>query len=260
MEALYLPSMPPASPYDAYVFLLVIPFLFRLVMVFPPLIDLIQKFGGDAKWYLAKIRGLRIKGLGLLLMNEILALTLPFFLAFYARTIFDPLGWPDWGAVPSAGYWVLIIAGILWLWADLLRVARTRRLLRAVSERNPYIAKAAVQLASSTRDALDWARLFSPLDRHSDVVAAESYMNGMEEKEETTAQKVLRKVKDHALVAAESLAEVVREKAEVATENIDAKIDSGVRSHAQTSLKLLVRDITMSLAPIAVLVLLHQFW
>ncbi|MDP6906013.1 MAG: hypothetical protein QF440_01175 [Candidatus Thalassarchaeaceae archaeon] len=70
----------------------------------------------------------------------------------------------------------------------------------------------------------------------------------------------MRKVKDHALVAAESLAEVVREKAEVATENIDAKIDSGVRSHAQTSLKLLVRDITMSLAPIAVLVLLHQFW
>ncbi len=261
MEVLYYPSMPPASPYDAYLLLLIIPFMFRMVMVVPPLIDLIQKFGGDAKWYWGRIKQLRIRGLGLLLLNEALALILPFILAFYARTIFDPLGWPDWDAVPSVGVWILIIAAGLWLWADLLRVARTRRLLRSVSERNRYIAKATVQAAASARGVVDWLRMFSPLDRHSDVKAADDLMEGKPEPEdESPAQKVMRQVKDQALIAAEAIAEVVRDKAEKMNENIDAKIDDGVRSHAKTSLGLLLRDIAMSLAPIAVLVLLHQYW
>lgn len=261
MEVLYYPSVPPASPYDAYLLILIIPFMFRMVMIVPPLVDLIQKFGGDAKWYWSRIRELRIKGLGLLLLNEALALFLPFILAFYARTVFDPLGWPDWDAVPTAGVWVLIVVAALWLWADLLRVARTRRLLRSVSERNRYIAKATVQMAASTRGMVDWLRMFSPLDRHSDVKAAEDVLEGRAEPApESTAQKVIRQVKDQALIAAEAIAEVVRDKAEKVNENIDAKIDQGVRSHAKTSLNLLLRDIAMSLAPIAVLVLLHQYW
>jgi len=232
-----------------------------MVMIVPPLVDLIQKFGGDAKWYWSRIRDLRIKGLGLLLLNEILALLLPFILAFYARTVFDPLGWPDWDAVPTTAIWVLIIVAVLWLWADLLRVARTRRLLRSVSERNRYIAKATVQMAASTRGMVDWLRMFSPLDRHSDVRAAEDVLEGRAgPPPESTAQKVIRQVKDQALIAAEAIAEVVRGKAEKVNENIDAKIDQGVRSHAKTSLNLLLRDIAMSLAPIAVLVLLHQYW
>jgi len=60
--------------------------------------------------------------------------------------------------------------------------------------------------------------------------------------------------------AAETVAEITRGKAEEVSENLDAKIDVGVRSHARTSIKLLLRDIVMSLAPIAILVLLHQLW
>ena len=64
------------------------PFFFRMVMVIPPLFDIISKFGGDAKWFIARIREIRVKGLGLLILNEILALLLPFLLAVYARTKF----------------------------------------------------------------------------------------------------------------------------------------------------------------------------
>ncbi|MEE2812759.1 MAG: hypothetical protein VX627_07055 [Candidatus Thermoplasmatota archaeon] len=261
MEFLHFPSIPPSSPYEAYLLVLIIPFMFRMVMVLPPLIDLIEKFGGDAKWYWGRIRQIRVKGLGLLLLNESLALILPFILAFYARTVFNPLGWPDWETTPDAGVWVLLFAGFLWLWADLLRVARTRRLLRSVSEKNPIIAKTVVQAAATARTFLDRLRVFSPLDMHSDVVAADDVMEGKPEPEpENVVQKIARHVKDTALIAAETVAEITRGKAEEVSENLDSKIDVGVRSHAKTSLKLLLRDIVMSLAPIAILVLLHQLW
>ena len=73
MQAVYVPSIPPASPYEAYLLLLVLPFFFSLFMILPPLFDIISKYGGDAKWFVARIRQIRIKGLSLLIMNEILA-------------------------------------------------------------------------------------------------------------------------------------------------------------------------------------------
>ncbi|MED6297796.1 MAG: hypothetical protein VX828_05805, partial [Candidatus Thermoplasmatota archaeon] len=148
MQAIYVPSIPPASPYEAYLLLLIIPFFFRMVMVIPPLFDIISKFGGDAKWFIARIREIRVKGLGLLILNEILALLLPFLLAVYARTKFDPVGWPDWNTTPDMAFWLLVAFAVLWLYVDLLRVARTRRLLRAVGEQNRFIAKAAVHVAA----------------------------------------------------------------------------------------------------------------
>ncbi|MDP6325160.1 MAG: hypothetical protein QF684_06315, partial [Candidatus Thalassarchaeaceae archaeon] len=173
MQAIYVPSIPPASAYEAYLLLLVIPFVFRLVMVVPPLFEIFSKFGGDAKWFWTRIRQIRIKGLAMLIVNEIVALILPVILAIYARNRFDPVGWPDWNATPSTGIIILFAFGGLWLWADLLRVARTRRLLRAVGEKNRYIAKAAVQVAAKARGALDYLRLLSPLDMHSDIQAVD---------------------------------------------------------------------------------------
>jgi hypothetical protein len=265
MQAIYVPSIPPASPYEAYLLLLVIPFFFRLTMVLPPLFDIISKYGGDAKWFVARIRQIRIKGLSLLIMNEILALTLPFILALYARTRFDPVGWPDWDTTPDVAIWLLISFAVLWLYLDLLRVARTRRLLRAVSEQNRFIAKAAVEVAAGARTALDYLRMLSPLDMHSDIQAADDIMEGRvdpneEQEEETSISRLGRMVKDRAILAAETVSEVIRGKAEEASEKLDAKIEEGVHNHAGTSLFLLMRDIVMSLAPLAILILLQQHW
>mgnify|MGYP000218027874 CR=1 FL=1 len=263
MQAIYVPSIPPASAYEAYLLLLVIPFVFRLVMVVPPLFEIFSKFGGDAKWFWTRIRQIRIKGLAMLIVNEIVALILPVILAIYARNRFDPVGWPDWNATPSTGIIILFAFGGLWLWADLLRVARTRRLLRAVGEKNRYIAKAAVQVAAKARGALDYLRLLSPLDMHSDIQAVDDIMEGRvdpqeEQPEEAPLMRLGRMVKDRAIMAAETVTEVIRGKAEETSELIDSRIEDEVQSHARTSLFLLMRDILMSLAPIAVLIILEQ--
>jgi hypothetical protein len=149
------------------------------------------------------------------------------------------------------------------LWADLLRVARTRRLLRAVGKQNRYIAKAAVQIVAGARGVLDYLRLLSPLDMHSDVQAVDDIMEGRvdpqeEQPEEAPLMRLGRMVKDRAIMAAETVTEVIRGKAEETSELIDSRIEDEVQSHARTSLFLLMRDILMSLAPIAVLIILEQ--
>ena len=107
MQAIYVPSIPPASAFEAYLLLLIIPFVFRLVMVVPPLFDIISKYGGDAKWFWGRIRQIRIKGLSLLIFNEVISLILPVLLAIFARSMFDPVGCPDWEATPSTGVFIL---------------------------------------------------------------------------------------------------------------------------------------------------------
>ncbi|MED5486082.1 MAG: hypothetical protein VYB40_00055 [Candidatus Thermoplasmatota archaeon] len=265
MQAIYIPSIPPESAYEAYLLILVIPFFFRIVLVVPPLLDITSKFGGDARWFIGRIREIRVKGLPMLIINEILALFLPFVLAIYARTKFDPVGWPDWDSTPQMAFWLLLAVAFIWLYADLLRVARTRRLLRAVSEKNRFIAKAAVQIAASTRGALDYLRLLSPLDMHSDIRNADAVMEGtVDPKEEPENEPIIEKfgrfLKDRALVVAETVSERIRGKAQQVSEKFDSRIEESVESHAGTSLVLLMRDIVMSLTPIAVLVLLQQYW
>jgi len=263
MQAIYVPSIPPASAFEAYLLLLIIPFVFRLVMIVPPLFEIISKFGGDAKWFWSRIRQIRIKGLSMLIFNEIIALLLPVLLAIFARSLFDPVGWPDWEATPSTGLIVLFAFAGLWLWADLLRVARTRRLLRAVSEQNRFIAKAAVQVAAGARGVLDYLKLLSPLDMHSDIQAVDDIMEGRvdpqeEPPDEAPIKRFGRMMKDRAVMAAETVTEVIRGKAEETSEMIDTRIEAEVQGHAGTSLFLLMRDIVMSLAPIAVLIFLEQ--
>ena len=265
MQAIYVPSIPPASPYEAYLLLLIIPFFFRMVMVIPPLFDIISKFGGDAKWFIARIREIRVKGLGLLILNEILALLLPFLLAVYARTKFDPVGWPDWNTTPALAFWLLVAFAVLWLYVDLLRVARTRRLLRAVGEQNRFIAKAAVHVAAKTRGVLDYLRLLSPLDMHSDIQTVDDIMEGridpnQETQDELPISRIGRMFKDRAVMVAETVSEVIRGKAQEVTEKFDQTIEREVQSHAGISLLLLLRDIAMGLAPLAILVLLQQYW
>ncbi|MBT4793644.1 MAG: hypothetical protein HON69_00545, partial [Euryarchaeota archaeon] len=43
-DAIYFPSLPPESPWEAYLLLLIIPFLLRLILIAPPLIDLVNTY------------------------------------------------------------------------------------------------------------------------------------------------------------------------------------------------------------------------
>ena len=66
--------------------------------------------------------------------------------------------------------------------------------------------------------------------------------------------------KDRAVMVAETVSEVIRGKAQEVTEKFDQTIEREVQSHAGISLLLLLRDIAMGLAPLAILVLLQQYW
>jgi hypothetical protein len=81
-----------------------------------------------------------------------------------------------------------------------------------------------------------------------------------EPENEPIIEKFGRLLKDRALVVAETVSERIRGKAQQVSEKFDSRIEESVESHAGTSLVLLMRDIVMSLTPIAVLVLLQQYW
>ena len=81
-------------------------------MVIPPLFDIISNSVGMQNGSLRESRN-SCQRLGMLILNEILALILPFLLAIYARTKFDPVGWPDWDTTPDLAFWLLVAFAIL---------------------------------------------------------------------------------------------------------------------------------------------------
>ena len=87
-DAFAMPSLPPASPWDAYILMLAIPFILRLVFVAPPLIDLINTYAPPGertkhiRWFLTKIKSLPVKGFWLILVNETMSFILPAIVIF----------------------------------------------------------------------------------------------------------------------------------------------------------------------------------
>ena len=78
-EAIAFPSLPPASPWDAYLLMLAIPFILRMVFVMPPLIDLVNTYAPPGertkhlRWFSARLKKLPIEGFWLIVANEVLA-------------------------------------------------------------------------------------------------------------------------------------------------------------------------------------------
>ena len=100
---------------------------------------------------------------------------------------------------------------------------------------------------------------------HSDIQAVDDIMEGRvdpteEPQDELPISRIGRMFKDRAVMVAETVSEVIRGKAQEVTEKFDQTIEREVQSHAGISLLLLLRDIAMGLAPLAILVLLQQYW
>ena len=90
-DAIYFPSLPPESPWEAYLLLLIIPFLLRLILIAPPLIDLVNTYAppGDStqhvNWFLGRLTKLPVDGYWKIVMNEIISFILPALLTLTAR-------------------------------------------------------------------------------------------------------------------------------------------------------------------------------
>ncbi len=267
VDIVYVPTFPPASPYEAYLYLLVIPLLLRLILVLPPLIDLVQKFSPDKKVIWQAVRSLKIRGLWVIVLNELLAIFLPFILALYARTLFDPLGWPDWEVTPMKGVYALIITAGLWLFVDFLRVARTRRLIRNVSESNRIVVRAAAQGMIHARGTLGFLERFSLRGLLRKQLPEESSEGEAETDGEPAKKSVLGSllglgvdVGEKGLEVADAAVGLVRDKAAEMSGSMDKKVEEGIRHQSKIALTLMVRDLIMSLMPIVILVGLHNVW
>ncbi len=264
VEAIYIPSFPPGSPYEAYIYMLTIPLFLRLILVMPPLIDLIQKYSPDRMILWQAVNSLKIKGLWVIVFNEVLALLLPFILALYARTLFDPIGWTGWEDIPSRAIYALIAAGALWMIGDFMRVARTRRLMRSVSERNRIMVKVAAKGIVHARGVLGFIEKLSIGGKPQQELAASN-----EDSTENDAPKksILSSLLNFGGAASGKGAEVadaalgvVRDKATELTNKMDDQIQRGIQQQSKVAIKLLLRDLVMSIAPIVVLVGLYNVW
>ena len=128
-----LPAFPPAGPWDAYVlFILWLPFVFRVVILAKPMREVINKLSPHAGWAVKQLRTLPVKGMGLLVFNEIFAFLMPPLLVLLLRMFIDPIGWQTWSEVTNTGGALLMLALFFWIVVDFYRVARVRRMLTAV--------------------------------------------------------------------------------------------------------------------------------
>ena len=244
--------------------MLIIPFFLRLILVLPPLIDIIQKYSPDRMILWQAINSMKIKGLWVIVFNEILALFLPFILALYARTLFDPIGWSGWEETPPEAIYALIAAGAIWLFGDFLRVARTRRLMRSVSERNRIMVKVAAKGIVHARGVLGFLEKLS--------IGGESQEEPDEANEEAAENQESKKSILGSLLnmggaagqkgagVADAALGVVRDKATELTNKMDDQIQSGIKHQTKVAIKLLIRDLVMSIAPIVILVGLYNVW
>ncbi len=262
-EVIFIPSLPPASPYEAYLYMLVLPLFLRLILVLPPLIDLVSKFSPDRKILFQAINSLKIKGLWVIVFNEVLAIFLPFILALYARTLFDPIGWEGWNETPTEAIYALLIAGGLWLFGDFLRVTRTRRLIRSVSERNRVVVKLTAQGISHARGALGYIGGLSLKGKKPEDGGLEDNQSAIGESKKSILGTLLGAggvAGDKGRELADAAFGVVRDKANDLSNKMDDQIQRGIRQQSKVALKLLIRDILMSVGPIVILVGLYNVW
>ena len=262
VEAIYIPSFPPNSPYEAYIYMLIIPFILRLILVLPPLIDIVQKYSPDRMILWQAINSMKIKGLWVIIFNEILALFLPFILALYARTLFDPIGWAGWEETPTEAIYALIVAGAVWLFGDFLRVTRTRRLMRSVSERNRIVVKVAAKGIVHARGFLGF---LEKLSIGGESRQEQDSLN--DEVNEESKKSILGSILNLGGSAgqkgagvADAALGVVRDKATELTNKMDDQIQKGIQHQTKVAIKLLIRDLAMSIAPIVILVGLYNVW
>ena len=126
-----MPDFPPTGPWQAYLWYIVfLPFVFRVFLVTRPLYRVVRLLSPHGGWAIRQVRELPIKGIPLLIINEVISFVLPPLLAFTVRLVVDPFGWQNWSEVNMLGLLLLFIAFVGWTCLDLQRVLRVRRILQ----------------------------------------------------------------------------------------------------------------------------------
>ncbi len=260
-----LPNIPPMSPWDAYILILVIPFLMRLLFIAPPLLDLVNTYAPPGertihiKWFLEKIKKLPIRGFWLIVINEVLSFILPGIVALIARYLIGPIGWNSWADTPDIGLFLLLLAGVAWIFVDFGKISRSRIDIKALSKYNLETTRKVVDTAVAGREILTgvsqielprpWKKLLEPVIEQDGRIT---------NSEPNFILDSIGKLLDKGADAIDLVLDQVKEQAIEKVEKIDSDIQDKVTERARASTKSLLRTTLFSIFPLLILVGLQK--
>ena len=259
VQPLQLPEIPPEGPWAAYVSVIIwLPLLFRILFLLVPLRKAVYRLLPHTKWAFTQLRELPVRGIGLLAFNETIAFIIPPLVVFGIRTMADPIGWQTWGEVSNTGFATLTLLFIVWVGLDFLRIARVRRMMKAIEKRDiDRIQK----LANAGLKTRKWLRRFSRKDDKPASVSEKS-----SEIAKSSAKKwgrrilFTRKLSPLGLVASVATSasvELARAGAGKISDAVDNKLqkefDNIAKTNTKTLILLLARDLLMGVIPILIL-------
>ena len=255
-EVLAAPSLPPVSPWEAYLIIIFVPFLLRLIFVAPPLIDMVNAYAppGErtrhAKWFLSRMKRLPIDGFWQIVANEVLSIVLPGVLALAARAYLGPIGWDSW-EIPMLGLALLVVAGFVWIGIDFGRVAQSRMDIRRLSQFNLQAAKSTVDSAVLGREILEGIRDFRIPRPWSGPPTASDEPAPVRNPVSSTLSGLLDMGADVLDIV---LHQVVRVPAGDAVGRIDAEVQRRIQDRLRASKRNLATGTLFSLLPLLLLV------
>lgn len=260
VEPVQLPEIPPEGPWSAYVLIVIwIPLLLRVLFLLFPFRRAIARLAPHAGWAIKALRELPIRGIGLLVTNEVIAFTIPPLVVFTLRVFFDPIGWQEWGDVPALGLVILFLLVAAWLVLDFLRIARVRRMLKAIEKHD---IERIQKLADAGLKTRKWLRRFSGKDRKKKAGEHEASSAIAKSSARRWGRRVLltRKITPAGLLGSVALSasvELAKSGAGKLSEAVDSRLQKEFDNIAQTNTKtlmvLLVRDMLMGVVPVLVL-------
>ena len=268
VEPLQLPEIPPDGPWSAYVLVIIwLPLLFRIMFLLFPFRRALARLVPHTKWALKALRELPIRGIGLLVANEIIAFTIPPVVVLTLRFFFDPIGWRTWSEVPATGLALLALLVVVWLILDFLRSARVRRMLKAIEKHD---IEKMQKLADAGMKTRKWLRRFSGQDKKKKAESADDPGTAIAT---SSAKRWGRRIMltrritpagllgSVALSASVQLAKTGAGKLSDAVDNrLQKEFDNLAQTNTKTLLVLLVRDLLMGVLPILALAALPMIF
>ena len=264
-QPLSIPDFPPAGPWDAYVSVVIwIPLILRIIFLIVPFRNAIRKLAPHAGWAIKQVRELPVRGFGLLAANEILAILFPPLIVLLVRLLFDPIGWQSWDDVPNLGGAILLLLLFFWIFFDIFRIGRIRRMLKAVERHDVNKLRKVADTGLSVRS---WLQRFANKNDNtppSDDTALVKETGGRALKTGMLiwGSKIIkaRKLTPAGLlssVAVGAAIEVARSGAGKISDMVDNKMqeefDKVAEINTRTLLILFTRDLVMGVAPLIVL-------
>ena len=260
VQPLQLPEFPPEGPWSAYVLVVIwLPLLVRVLFLLFPFRRAIARLAPHAGWAFKALRELPIRGIGLLVTNEIIAFTIPPLVVFMLRVFFDPIGWQTWNEVPTLGFFILLILVIVWLVLDFLRIARVRRMLKAIEKHD---IERMQKLADAGLKTRKWLRRFSGRDKKGNKEADHARSSIAKSSARRWGRRVLltRKITPAGLLGSVALSasvELAKSGAGKLSDVVDSRLqkefDNIAHTNTKTLMVLLARDLMMGVVPVLAL-------